>query len=164
MPDWLSVEVSLEECPERRTKEINVHKMILSLRVWSRNNFFITIRSHNRQRTKRIGCAADKLLWIRFRLPGGLHIILRYPRDITTISRCLLRRWLRLRETAARINYSCVCVPFVWLTQHAALSQGCHSRVGDLHPPTAQIGSSLARNPKTGKAINAVKCSWALLC
>lgn len=50
----------------------------------------------------------------------------------------------------------CACIPLVWLTQPAALSQGCLGRAGDLHPPSTQIGSSLARNPKMGKAIDAV--------
>lgn len=51
----------------------------------------------------------------------------------------------------------CACIPLVWLTQPAALSQGCRGRAGDLHPPSGQIGSSLARNPKMGKAIDAVR-------
>lgn len=51
----------------------------------------------------------------------------------------------------------CACVPLVWLTQPAAASQGCCGRAVDLHPPPGQIGSLLARNPKIGKAIDAVR-------
>lgn len=51
--------------------------------------------------------------------------------------------------------FMCACIPLVWHTQPAALSQGCRGRAGDLHPPSGQIGSSLARNPKMGKAIDA---------
>lgn len=81
-----------------------------------------------------IGPAEDKLLQIRFWLPSELHLMLRYQRDITTISRCPLRRWLQLRQTTAGDQlFMCACIPLVWRTQPQAGSQGCCIRTSDLH-------------------------------
>lgn len=127
--------------------------------------FFFTIWTRNWQRTERVGRAEDKLLPIRSQLPGGLHLMLRYRRDITTISRCSPRRLAPAEGKLLRKDqlFMCACVPLVWLTQPAALSQGCGGRAGDLHPPLGQICLLLPwkKTWKWGKAIDAVGCAAA---
>lgn len=96
--------------------------------------------------------------------------MLRYQRDITTISRCPLRRWLQLRETTAGDQlFMCACIPLVWLTQPEAASQGCCIRTSDLHSPLGPNLLVVGSKPGNGKGnrcsqMDCGKCRRGLVC